>query len=51
MTLLYKISLVPRPHPLMRKRGLVTIEYFLGFAESAVSILNKPMRWCCIIKI
>ena len=27
-------SLVPRPHPLMRKGGLVTIERFLGCAKS-----------------
>ena len=51
MTLLYKISLVPIPHPLMRKRGLMTIEYFLGCAESAVLILNKPMKQCYVIKI
>ena len=30
--------LVPRPHPLTRKGGLVTIEQFLGCAESANAI-------------
>ena len=36
-------SLVPRPHP-HKERGLVTIEQFLGYAESAVLILNNPMK-------
>jgi len=31
-------SLVPRPCPLMKKKGLVTIEQFLGCADSAVLI-------------
>ena len=30
-------SLVPRPHPLTRKRVYVTIEHFLGCAESVGS--------------
>ena len=37
-------SLVPRPHLAHEERGLVTIERFLGCAESAVLILNNPMK-------
>ena len=43
--------LVPRLHlshaqtpPSHEEKGLVTIEHFLGCAESAVSIPNKPMK-------
>ena len=37
-------SLMPRPPTSQEERGLVTIEQFLGCAESAVLILNNPMK-------
>ena len=40
---------MPRPHPLTRK-GLVTIERLLGCAESAVLILNNPMKKCYVMQ-
>ena len=36
-------SFVPRPL-FHEKKGLVTIKHFLGCAESAVLVLNKPMK-------
>ena len=36
-------SLVPRPH-LLRRVGLVTVERFLGLAESAVLKTGKPIK-------
>ena len=35
--------------PSHEEKGLLTIEYFLGCAESAVSIPNKPMKQHCVI--
>ena len=40
----YDTSLMPRSHPTHREKGLVTIERFVGCAESAVSFLDKPMK-------
>ena len=37
-------SLVPRPHPLTRKRGLVSIERFLGCAKSAKCHLSCDLN-------
>ena len=37
-------SLVLRPHPLARKKGLVYIEHFLGLADTAVLISDVPIR-------
>ena len=37
-------SRMPRPHLLTRKNGLVTIEWFLGCAKSAVVIQNNPIK-------
>ena len=37
-------SLVPRPRPHKEEKGLVTIERYLGCAESAVLLLGKPIR-------
>ena len=37
-------SLMPRPISSHEEMGLVTIEQFLGCAESAVLILNNPMK-------
>ena len=37
-------SLVPRPHPSAREKGLVTIARFLVCTESAVLNSRKPIR-------
>ena len=39
-----RLSLVPRPHPSAREKGLVTIARFLLCAESAVLNSRKPIR-------
>ena len=41
------IHLVSCPDPSYEERGLMTIERFLGCAQSAVSTPNKPMKWRC----
>ena len=38
------LSLVPRPHPPREEKGLVTVERFLGFAESAVLEFGKLIK-------
>ena len=40
----FLLSLVPRPHPSAREKGLVTIARFLYVLSSTVLILRKPMR-------
>ena len=37
------VSCIPRPHP-PRGKGLETIERFLSFANSAVSVFGKPIK-------
>ena len=40
----FRGSLVPRPRPPKEEKGLVTVEQFLGCADSAVLVLGKPIR-------
>ena len=42
--LLY-ISLVPRPHPSAREKGLVTIAGFLGIAHQYAGHIYVNIRW------